>query len=1348
MDCTVRLPGPTGREWRDIQFKSSSLRPLAKEYLAAPGVFTAVTASCARDASSHEAITRGLGRSAELAAALFARAISFFVGKLTAAYKPSTIVQYFSRHGTRRADANAHSSRVTTVLSNALSRFMVVRGAESSLEELTLIRGKIPKTGAPRLVADALLKLAPANKSALPADASGPGASVGAIAPQKVAVKRARAAASAVADEDEDEDASEGEGRGADESDNGASSGGASNDRGLKRGDGVTSESAGSSDSRATGGSRGSKRSSRSAQPLTAEALEMNSRRERFFKGLDSVVFRDTALSTRTGELVFTDGIAASLGFCGSKHATAVDKTCLLGHVVDPGLVPWFNETTALISRFRKWGATLGDAAIKRAFFNDPTGNSLPMIDANFWRHACKVGGYTSKTEFEAILVETFKAPAYDGGFAGAPLRGTPLWDQSVDERRNVLFGLAPQVKYAMEEYDTAYQMNLWDNFPSRQRASVVWWCETHLPFVRAKVDLRVAAITAAINGEKTTTTPPAAAASYIKAMREQLFGAGNDKYKVKPADASKESWRKKHMMRMLIASAHLNTAAGKSWAEEAAAGRVKAWRDTAALRAVGGSAERFGAMREEEGVDANAPDVKADEAALQLAEAAVTAMREAAVAEYLAAASPTGANADAGPSWQAPRPGKVPPKPFALTPEVKFARIHVRFDREGMMQKLGYKNVDDVHMAEILLPGNRDSPLGASFTTNGVVLCRSYNTTPEDYGVRAVLGVRDPAFTKADKAKGRAVKAANQPPKARKRRNARKATAKAGKTYLGTLSRSTLDKICRWLVARNEGADKALLHERLQEAMTTAGRNTSTLIKADVATSLALFNLEQKDISTFFTEAETLVAAGDAGDPAAGAAPRPKKRVKAAAPEDSEDDDEEKSMSSSSVDDEEAGEAADGAAGPEEGDADVHDEAGAAPPNRRMPGRAVRRARRGVAPVRELPSQHFPHCACGSPECPTRVKRPSWSAQFGHAVGCDLPHEDKRYTGEDGMRLLGVDTGQGNGVSIADVVRIGEGNRLGHGPRCNGKSKADVKQRQRREAERRKPDGHRHPRGERVATYVLHQGHLDRASGRLKNLALSAIWLREVAAEHALLGTVTRKTMRIDELAAYHAVLNDVAEACWENGLKPRRARQAFGVWSRLTAAIDTFWATVLRGRKCDGTTGFDGSRRDYFSVLAYGDGKWGGGRSPQKAIRQGAERAFSRKRVLTTHEFDTTKTCHVCGDVLQGVVDRQKNLRLGFHAGALDRGIKHCANSFCSTYLDRDVNAALNILHAKLATLRGEQRPPHLRQDYALRYPNPENHSLLRRSGTSSVPSGSSKTQPTSGTASDARPRNQRVL
>ena len=122
------------------------------------------------------------------------------------------------------------------------------------------------------------------------------------------------------------------------------------------------------------------------------------------------------------------------------------------------------------------------------------------------------------------------------------------------------------------------------------------------------------------------------------------------------------------------------------------------------------------------------------------------------------------------------------------------------------------------------------------------------------------------------------------------------------------------------------------------------------------------------------------------------------------------------------------------------------------------------------------------------------------------------------------------------------------------------------------------------------MATFVLTRGELDRKSGRLAHLARHVVWNREVAAEHAQLSTASRKTMRVDRLSQYHAAAAATADACWASRSKRRVARAAFGVWSRSTAAMDAFWAGVLRGRARDGTLGLEAR-----TVLGFGD--WPGG-------------------------------------------------------------------------------------------------------------------------------------------------------
>ena len=333
-------------------------------------------------------------------------------------------------------------------------------------------------------------------------------------------------------------------------------------------------------------------------------------------------------------------------------------------------------------------------------------------------------------------------------------------------------------------------------------------------------------------------------------------------------------------------------------------------------------------------------------------------------------------------------------------------------------------------------------------------------------------------------------------------------------------------------------------------------------------------------------------------------------------------------------------------------------------------PGRSTRLAQRkdleaaiaaaiahGTSPP-PPPPFHWPHCRCGKDDCP--CNRPNDALrQFMRGVPTVLPPAEK------GINFLACDPGEYNIATVAGIVGEGEGNRLLSGARPKSKLPG-------REAERAK----RGPlevnaRGERVATYKLRQGEYDRQTGRAQHLAQSAVWLREVAAEHALLATVSRKTMDPARLAEYHAVSASVAEACWANRTKKRISRAAFGFWSRARSCLDGFWATVKKGRERDGTASFKGP-----IVLAMGDGKWGVGRAPTQALRESARRIFGAANVIDTHEYMTSQGCHVCGDVLQDVFDLYYNKRHGLPPGFLARGLKHCARSSCSSFHDRDVN------------------------------------------------------------------------
>ena len=275
---------------------------------------------------------------------------------------------------------------------------------------------------------------------------------------------------------------------------------------------------------------------------------------------------------------------------------------------------------------------------------------------------------------------------------------------------------------------------------------------------------------------------------------------------------------------------------------------------------------------------------------------------------------------------------------------------------------------------------------------------------------------------------------------------------------------------------------------------------------------------------------------------------------------------------------------------------------------------------------------------------------------------------------------MLANDPGKLNLATVAEYPTVGEGNRLKHGARPQSKTAG-------REAERASgPDGA--AKCARVATYCLTMGHFNKATGKAQRLADAESWNRELAGEHARLSTVSRNTSYPGRLGEYHAVVSAVAEAVHASRAKRRVRRAKFTYYMRSTSVIDKFWAMVRRGRARDGTLGMED-----FSLLAYGEagvsGRWAGG-GPHRRMWVSAQRTFRKSHVVRVDEYNTSKKHAYCGAVLAGVVSRGGHTRHGGVYGAVERGIKMCTSTSCLNFVDRDVNAALNILHAFIATLR----------------------------------------------------------
>jgi len=475
-----------------------------------------------------------------------------------------------------------------------------------------------------------------------------------------------------------------------------------------------------------------------------------------FFKLLKAAdPYRDPALLPTPGTLDFCDGLAASTGHVGAEGDTVTTKCCLLKQLLNPERdSKWFRGVASDVSRVKRWGATMGNSAIIRELVKDPSGDTLEVLNKEWWVHAANVGGYGKSTKgFPLSLTEALAAPLNEGGFAGRPAAGAPFAGGTPEQRAGVLQkGIYKSVKYAMEGHATVFATGLHTNFHARLRRAVQWWCDTHLPLVALKAEngKRTHAILCAITGEPCDTPPLPASKAFVELQRLRLFGEkGHVHYRPPPAAGESGvnvAWLGKHLMRTLIASAHLLKDAEDAWDSEAASGRVSAWRDTSALRAGGGAVDaRAGVFKEEEEVAEGSPEVLADAAAEEMAS-------KAAIAAAVAAAMAMGCEVEGGeegdgkPPWHPPHSGAVPPPLFALTPHASILVGHATFDANTLYQHLGVRTPKDVDFGAVFfMDYGRKLPVGATMTTDGVVACFHHRTIPKDPRARRVLGVEDP---------------------------------------------------------------------------------------------------------------------------------------------------------------------------------------------------------------------------------------------------------------------------------------------------------------------------------------------------------------------------------------------------------------------------------------------------------------------------------------------------------------------------------------------------------------------------------------------------------------------------
>jgi len=200
--------------------------------------------------------------------------------------------------------------------------------------------------------------------------------------------------------------------------------------------------------------------------------------------------------------------------------------------------------------------------------------------------------------------------------------------------------------------------------------------------------------------------------------------------------------------------------------------------------------------------------------------------------------------------------------------------------------------------------------------------------------------------------------------------------------------------------------------------------------------------------------------------------------------------------------------------------------------------------------------------------------------------------------------------------------------------------------------------------------TYCLTRGQYYTSSGMHDLNRECRRWQAKIAGEEAIYAAVSPKTSNGAVLDAFLGNYVQVYDALWTNKTMKKRARGRFRVFRLKRKVLDIFFASMSP----------KGSAKP---LIAYGAAQFnptGPGELsvPTSAVSKVCARHYQLQYV---DEYNTTKVCNGCKQYSWGVK---------FGEGRVNRGLRWCSSTKCRKFLNRDHNAALNILECATQTPR----------------------------------------------------------
>jgi hypothetical protein len=205
--------------------------------------------------------------------------------------------------------------------------------------------------------------------------------------------------------------------------------------------------------------------------------------------------------------------------------------------------------------------------------------------------------------------------------------------------------------------------------------------------------------------------------------------------------------------------------------------------------------------------------------------------------------------------------------------------------------------------------------------------------------------------------------------------------------------------------------------------------------------------------------------------------------------------------------------------------------------------------------------------------------------------------------------------------------------------------------------------------------TFKLTRRQYYHQSGMTKATKQSQKWNRKIEDILTKMSITSVKTTSEGNWNTFIKTYTKYYNKLWNHYTQNKWNRQRFGVYIKKNKCLDTFFASMRQNNEPK-------------PIIAYGAAKF----NPSNKNELSAPTTFLSKKcskfyqIKMIDEYNTTKMCSNCGSKLESTFRMINGKCLEV------RGLKWCSSTTCSKFVNRDHNAALNILKCFLG---GKHRP-----------------------------------------------------